>query len=155
MQILKVSAGKRGFTLIELLIVVVIIAVLAVLAAPSFMGQVRKARRADAVAAISQIQQAQERFRANCPCYAHSMTNATSPTCPAACPGSGGDAGLGLTVGGTYYNYSVGSVTASGYVLNANAVSTSSQGRDTGCTTLTVTVAAGSATRAPAACWSN
>jgi type IV pilus assembly protein PilE len=152
-----VKSRTGGFTLIEVMIVVAIIAVIAGVALPSYFSSVRKSRRADAVAAMSQIQQAQERFRANCPCYAHSITNATSATCPATCPGTGADAGLGIVaVAGAYYTYALSGVLAngSGYTLTATAAAGSSQVKDTGCTALVMTVAAGVATQTPTACWS-
>jgi type IV pilus assembly protein PilE len=150
----------RGFTLIELMAVVVIVAILAAVAYPAFMAQVRKARRAEAVSATSQIQQAQERFRANCPCYAHSATNAVSATCPATCPGTGAAAGLGIAaVAGARYTYGLSAVTATGYTLTVNAVAGTSQASDTqsgtACSPLVVTVTNGNAARTPAVCWSN
>ena len=154
------SRTARGFTLIELMAVCVVLGILAAIAYPSFMAQVRKSRRAEAVAATAQIQQAQERFRANCPCYAHSVTNATSTTCPGTCPGTGAAAGLGIAaVAGARYTYGLSAVTATGYTLTATAVAGSSQATDsqqgTLCTPLVVTVTNGNATRTPAACWSN
>lgn len=156
---LKQVHRARGFTLIELMIVVVIVAVLAAIALPAFQSQVRKSRRAEAVSALSQVQQAQERFRANCPCYAHSITNAVSATCPAACPGTAGDAGLGIAaVAGARYTYGVVLLVgnpAAGYTVTATPVAGSSQASDTGCTTISVTVANGVATNNQPACWSN
>ena len=146
----------RGFTLIELMAVVVIVGILAAIAYPTFMAQVRKSRRAEAVSATAQIQQGQERFRANCPCYAHSVTNAVSATCPAACPGTLADAGLGIAaVAGARYTYALSATTATAYTLTVTAVSGSSQAADTACSPLVVTVTNGNAARTPAACWSN
>jgi type IV pilus assembly protein PilE len=147
-----------GFTLIELMIVVAVVAVLAVIAYPSFIDSVRKSRRSEAIAATAQIQQAQERFRANCPCYAHSVTNATSVNCPPACPGTGADPGLGIAaVGGARYTYALTGPTATGYTLTATAVAGSSQVADTqsgtSCSSLVLTVANGVATPTPQACW--
>jgi len=148
-------SSSRGFTLIELMIAVVIVAVLAAIALPSFFGQMRKSRRAEAVAATSQIQQAQERFRANCPCYAHSVSNAASAACPGTCPGAGADPGLGIAaLSGARYTYGLSSVTATGYVISASAVAGTSQASDTGCTAMTVSVTAGAASQAPTQCWS-
>ena len=137
------------------MVVVAVVAILAAVATPAYFGSLRKTQRAAAVAMMSQAQQAQERFRANCPCYAHSMTNATSATCPATCPATGGDPGLGIAaVAGARYTYVVSASSATGYTLTANAVPGSSQARDTGCTSLVMTVAAGVATQTPVACWS-
>jgi type IV pilus assembly protein PilE len=155
--------GRRaiaGFTLIELMIVVVVIAVLAAIALPSFLNSVRKSRRAEAVSATAQIQQAQERFRANCPCFAHSVSNAVNPACPAACPGTGADAGLGIAaVAGARYTYGLSATTATGYTLTATAVAGSSQAADsqggTPCSPLVVTMTGGNTVRTPAVCWSN
>lgn len=144
-----------GFTLIELMIVVVVAALLAAVALPGYFGQLRKTRRAEAVAATAQIQQAQERFRANCPCYAHSISNAVSLTCPGACPGINADPGLGIAaVVGARYTYTLTNVLPASYTLRVDADPSSSQASDTGCTQLFVTVAAGTATQTPAQCWS-
>ncbi len=149
-----------GFTLIELMAVVVIVAILVAIAYPSFMAQVRKSRRAEAVSATAQIQQGQERFRANCPCYAHSATNALNATCPATCPGTGADAGLGIAaVAGARYTYVLSATTATGYTLTVTAVAGTSQATDTqggtACSPLVVTVTNGNAARTPPVCWSN
>jgi type IV pilus assembly protein PilE len=157
------SPGSRaidGFTLIELMAVVVIVAILAAIAYPAFMAQVRKSRRAEAVSATAQIQQGQERFRANCPCYAHHVANAVSATCPTTCPGTGADAGLGIAaVAGARYTYGLSATTATGYTLTVTAVPGSSQAVDmqggTTCSPLFVTVTNGNAARTPAVCWSN
>jgi type IV pilus assembly protein PilE len=147
--------NTRGFTLIELTIVVAIVAVLGAIAFPSFQGQIRKSRRAEAVSTLSQVQQAQERFRANCPCYAHSITNATSTVCPTVCPGTGSAAGLGIAaVAGARYTYALTAPTAAGYTVTATAVAGGSQANDTGCTVITIAVASGVATSTPPACWS-
>jgi type IV pilus assembly protein PilE len=152
--LVKYRAG--GFTLIELMIVVAVLSVLAAVAFPAFQGQIRKSRRAEAVAVLSQIQQAQERFRANCPCYAHSITNATSTTCPAVCPGTGAAAGLGIAaVAGARYTYALTApVSATGYIVTATAVAGTTQAQDTGCTVMSVTVANGVATNNQPVCWS-
>jgi type IV pilus assembly protein PilE len=143
-----------GFTLIELMAVVVIVAILAVIAYPAYMAQVRKARRADAVAAMATIQQAQERWRANCPCYASSLT-AANAGCPATvCANT---SGLGLTLSAVNYTYAMtlAPTTLAPNTYTVTATGTGSQAGDTNCTVLTVAVTNGSATRTPAACWSN
>jgi type IV pilus assembly protein PilE len=156
----RARRATGGFTLIELMAVVVIVAILVAIAYPSFMAQVRKSRRAEAVSTTAQIQQGQERFRANCPCYAHNIGNAISATCPAACPGTGADAGLGIAaVAGARYTYALSATNATGYTLTVTAVAGTSQASDTqggtACSPLVVTVTNGNAARTPAACWSN
>jgi type IV pilus assembly protein PilE len=121
----------RGFTLIELMITIAIVAVIAAVALPSYFGSVRKSRRADAINLISQIAQGQERFRANCPCFAHSITNATSATCPATCPGTGADPGLGITATSPYYTFAVNTINATNY--RVLAVAAGSQTSDARC----------------------
>jgi type IV pilus assembly protein PilE len=135
----------RGFTLIELMITVVIVAVLAGIALPAFFGQLRKSRRAEAVAATSQIQQAQERWRANCTTYTGNI---------ASVPGAACTGGLGLTATSAYYAYSIASAASSSYTVTAAAVTGTSQARDTGCTSMVVSVVNGAATQTPTTCWS-
>lgn len=143
---------RNGFTLIELMITVAIVGILASIAYPSFMSQIKKSRRAEAVAVVSQIQQAQERWRANCPFYAGSISAANSG-CPAI-PGAT-TSGLNISaVSAARYAYAVSSVAATTYILTATAIPGSSQAGDTGCTALTVTVNNGTATNTPTICWS-
>ena len=111
----------RGFTLIEMMITVAIVAVIAAVALPSYFGSIRKSRRADAINLMSQIAQGQERFRANCPCFAHSITNATSATCPATCPGTGADPGLGIAATSPYYALTVNTIDLTNYRVRALA----------------------------------
>jgi len=106
----------RGFTLIELMIVVAVIGILAAVAYPSFQESVRKAKRADAKEALLRIQLAQEKFRANNPTYAASLTNAPDAADPA-------NRGLGFlstaSVKG-YYNLAiVGAPTATSFTATA------------------------------------
>lgn len=146
-------AGLRGFSLIELMIAVAVAGILAALATPGFMEPLRKARRLDAVTALADVQLAQERWRANCPCYAGSLA-ASASSCPAtACAADRGLALPTLSRGG-HYALAVSDASPSGYTLTATAASGSSQTGDGPCTTLTVTVRNGSGVHAPAACWS-
>ena len=147
-QARRQSPKPNGFTLIELMIVVAVVGILAAVAYPSYMDQVRKSRRSDAVAALSTVQQAQERWRANNPTYANQTQATTSTT--ANPPGLG----LSATSNGGYYTWAVSSNTGTGYTLTATAVNGTSQKKDTGCDTLTVTVTNGSANKTPDTCWS-
>lgn len=151
-----------GFTLIELMLVVVVIAVLAAVAYPSFVDQVRASRRAEAVATLSLIQQAQERWRANCPCYAGSLTATPHATNAGGCPNTDCAAanGLGLTLtGNPRYAFAM-SVAPSASLPNNYTVTATPQGnqnldRATGvsCNPLTVTVANGVPANTPSACF--
>lgn len=143
----------RGFTLIEAMVALVVIGILASVAYPSYMSQVRKSRRADAVVAIAQIQQAQERWRANCPCYAASLT-ATNTGCPTVPCAATRGLGLGTATDSDYYALALSDVSATTYTVTATAAGGRSQAGDTGCTTLTVIVRNGSGVHAPSACWS-
>jgi type IV pilus assembly protein PilE len=134
---------SRGFTLIELMIVVTLVAILSAIALPAYQSQVRKSRRSDAVAAIAAVQAAQERFRANNTAYTTNLTTALP-------------AGLGLSATSPAGRYTISVTVATGtnYTVQAVATAAGGQTADTGCTTLTTTVTAGSAVNTPAACWS-
>ena len=143
------AAGSRrsaGFTLVELTVAMAIVALLAMVAMPTFMGQVRKSRRSDAVAAIVRMQQAQERWRANNTAYAATVATLTAV-----------EAGLTSSSEKAYYTLATAPATgaaATGYSVTASAASGTSQSSDTACITLTATIAGGTATYAPAGCWS-
>ena len=138
---LRLYRRSRGFTLIELMIVVAVIALLAAVALPAYFDSIRKSRRADAINVMSQTAQAQEQFRANCPCYAHSVTNATSATCPATCPGTLADPGLGIATVSPYYTLSVNTIDATNY--RVRAVAAASQMSDTKCAAMELRMSAG------------
>jgi type IV pilus assembly protein PilE len=143
----------RGFTLIELMIAVAVIGILCAIAYPSFMDPVRKARRLDAVVALFEIQHAQERWRAQCPCYAARLA-ATTAGCPAAACAPDSGLTLAATSRSGHYALAISDPSPSGYTLTAIAAPGSSQAGDGACATLTVTVRHGHGVLAPPACWS-
>jgi type IV pilus assembly protein PilE len=122
-------ALTAGFTLIELMIVVAVVGVLALVAYPMYGDQVRKSRRAEAITALNRITQVQERWRANNPTYSNSLAagalNVPNPT-------SG------------HYTLSVSTdvaTAATRYVATATAAG--AQTSDARCTSLSVTMDAG------------
>lgn len=135
-----------GFTLIELMITVVIVAILATVAYPSYLDYVRKGRLADGKAAILAVQLDQEKFRANCPSYAASITAAND------CAAGGLGHGSATSPDG-WYNLTLGGVDANGYTVTATP-----QGDQVKqvCGNLSITVVGGEITaRTPATtgCW--
>jgi type IV pilus assembly protein PilE len=147
---------------LELLIAVIVAGILAAIALPSFMAQIRASRRADAVATLSLIQQAQERWRANCPCYAGSLTAAPHGTNPGGCPTTDCDPtnGLGLPFSNPRYTYSMPeppALPASQNTYTIRATPTGNQAQDaagaTPCNPLQVRVLNGVPTNTPAACF--
>ena len=144
---------RSGFTLIELMIVVVIIGVLAAVAYPSYQNYALKTKRSDAKSALTELSNRQEKFYAQCNTYALADTEAGAfPTSPGACVAT---SGLGwspapATSKDGYYTLKITLASASGYTLQAQAVSTKSQNNDTGCTILTLTSLGA---KGPAGCW--
>jgi len=128
----------RGFTLLELLIALAVVGILVGIAYPSYQGSVRKSRRADAADAATAVLQAEESWRANNATYTGTLANIN----------------VAATSGGGYYSLALSAVSGTGYTLSFTPVSGKGQGSDSGCTAMTVTVANGSPTYAPAACWS-
>jgi type IV pilus assembly protein PilE len=148
---------SAGFTLIELMIVVAIIGILSAVAYPSYQNYIRKSRRADAHTLIQAAQLAQEKYRLNHTTYypggAASGTGTTIAEFSGVCIVNG------TTCLSPDRYYSLTSTTTVGgqgtsYVLTAAAVAGTTQYSDTGCTSITVTVAAGVTTYGPSnKCW--
>ena len=140
-----------GFTLIELMIVVVVIAIIASFAIPSYLSQVRKSRRSDATSALGDVQLRQERYRAENPTYGTlAQLNSASTT-------TNGYYTVSLaTMSGNCPNMSTTTAesTSNSYWLQAVAVSTSSQAKDTGCTTMLLKNECGAISKTPDTCWS-
>ena len=153
---IRVQQRRRGFTLIEIMVVVAIVAIVSAVAMPSFMSQVRASRRSEAIAALSQVQQVQESWRANCPCYASSLTVANTG-CPATTCAT--TSGLGLSLNTSRYTFALSvAPTASApnsYSITATGLAgqTSDKAVGASCSVLTVAVASGVATNSPASCW--
>ena len=91
---------KQGFTIIELMIVLVIVAILLGLAYPSYVDYVRKGKRGDAQQILMNWAVNQEIWRSNNPTY----------TADAVTPGNTEN-----------YTFSIDSVSATSYSLQANA----------------------------------
>ncbi len=129
----------RGFTLIELMVVVVIVAIIATVAMSSYRSYVKRARRMDGIAVISSMMLSEERYRSNNLLY-----------------GTLAQAWAGVTISPEgYYSLAISSVTATGYIITATALGnqTTDAANGTRCGSLTLTVASGVITRAPAGCW--
>ncbi len=94
---------NRAMTLVELLIVVAIVAILASVALPYWNSQVQKARRADARNTLMFVQVEQEKYRADNPSYASSISAL----------------GLSTYTSNDYYNVSIVSSSATAFVARA------------------------------------
>lgn len=108
----------RGFTLVELMLTAVIIAILAAVAIPTYQQYMLRSRRADATSALNSIQLTQERYRANQPSYATSLSTLgiSSSTSPQG-----------------HYTIAISDAAATGYKLTATARDSSPQIKDSDC----------------------
>lgn len=131
------ASASGGFTLVEAMIGVAVAAILVGVALPSFFDTLRRSRRADAYDLAVGVLQAQELWRGANPLYADNLSALNQPT----------------TSGAGYYRGALSAATGAGYTFTASAVSGKGQDRDTGCATLTVTVANGVPAYTPADCW--
>lgn len=132
---------SRGFTLIELMVVIAIVAIIAAIAIPSFSEQMRRSRRTDAARGLSELQLRQERWRAS-----HSTYIGTD---------SGAElASFGALPVSNYYTFAFDSA-KSGTGFKVKATARNGQVADTGCTPMTLEVAAGVVSKAPITgrCW--
>jgi len=126
---------QQGFTLIEIMIVVAILGILASIALPAYTQYIREGRRVDGQASLSRIEVAQEKWRVSNPAYTETLSNL----------------GVASTSADGHYTLSVSGASATAYTATATATGT--QASDTVCASMTITLASGSTTRAPAACW--
>jgi len=121
---------QAGFNLIELMIVLMIVGVLMAFAYPSFMQSVRNGKRTDAHTAMTRATSNLERFFS---------TNGTYTT-DATLLGFTIDGGAAVSEQGFYAITVAAGPTGIGssYVITATARDGTSQVKDTGCTTMTV-----------------
>lgn len=116
---------------------VAIIGILSAIALPAYNQYLLDGRRVDAKAAIMAVQSAQEKYRVSHTAYANSLN----------------DLGVNSSSPEGHYTISITSAGASNYTISASA--NGSQGNDTGCTSITLTMSGGSTAKSPAKCWGN
>jgi len=127
---------SRGFTTIELLITLVVLGVLMAVAFPSYQSSLRKSRRVEAFNALTSIQQASERHRSANPTFTANLTALPSASIP----------GLGqpnTRTSSGYYDLAVNVISATTYVASAEAVTGTSQDKDSDCRALAVRMQGG------------
>ncbi|MEO8124928.1 MAG: type IV pilin protein [Burkholderiales bacterium] len=123
---------QAGFTLVELMIATSVSGVLASVAYPSYSSVVQKMHRTEALVSMIQLQQAEERWRSGNGRY-----------------GTLEEVGAASAVAGRSYQFSVDTISASGYEVLA--VATGTQARDTNCRYMRLVVDGGNvATRSGA-----
>lgn len=127
--------AMKGFTLIELMITVAIIGILSSIALPMYNDYLTRVSRGDCTNALERMAGKQEELvlRMNGGNYASAVTNIG---------GSGTKS--------NYYEVSVVSSSASGYVLQCDAVAGGPQASDATCTTMTLS---STGLKSPAECW--
>ncbi len=126
---------SRGFTLIELMIVVAIIAILAAIAYPTYINYITRTRRAAATACLSEYANYMERYYTTNLRY--DETPASGSTAAVQNPISTTPATVTLDCAtsqqtGTYYTYTVPTLTATTYTLLATPAGVQAT-RDTQC----------------------
>jgi len=119
------------------MVVVAIIGILAAIALPSYISHVRQGRRSEAISSLLAVELAQEKWRLSHTSYTNTLS----------------DLGVSSTSENGYYTIGITMANATGYVATATAQK--DQAKDTGCTTLTLTLSSGSTSKTPAACWKN
>jgi prepilin-type N-terminal cleavage/methylation domain-containing protein len=111
--------SKAGFTLVELMVVAIIVAILAAVAIPLMSGNKKRAAATEAEAALGTVRSALRAVLAETGSY-----NVT-PSGGSIANGAAATAVPGINVGdlqGTYWqeaNYTISSISASSYVLQA------------------------------------
>lgn len=120
---------QTGFTYLEIIVAAAVAALLAAVAIPSYMTAVHKNNRTDAFTALAKIASAQEL-----------LFNNQAP--PRSYTDDFSVLGMDSVSGNDHYDLSVAACTgftlAECYVATATAKASSTQYKDTGCTTLTL-----------------
>src|SRR5213593_1455136 len=118
MSIERITArqGQRGFTLIDLIVAIAIVAILTRIALPAYQAYIVRASRQTAQSELVALANAQEKIFLNSNAYTTSVTAAYTGQ---------SSGGLGVTSGkskDSRYTYSVPSVTATTFTLQATPV---------------------------------
>lgn len=131
----------KGFSLMELMIVLVLVGILTVVSTTLYSQHVKRARRADAIQTLLAMQLAEEHYRASNSLYG-TLAQVWG--------------GVGTSQGG-YYTLTITNVGATTYTLTAQSTSTQTSDSENGtaCSSLVLTVSAGTETSTPTACWLN